>query len=426
VTIYVDSAAGGANDGTSWTDAYTSFASADGAAAAGEKILVDDGHVESIASATTYNFTNGTDADPVIVVSVDNADDSYSTGANIANATAGGRHVTIQGVVQMFGITMSSTSSANDFFSNSLNAVYEDCSFTFGDKLQVTLSDEQNVFRNCTISVGRCDFIGQKSVAKFIGCTITTSNASIAFFLAQDGIELDVIGCDLSGLTASKLIDGHEGLTGGRHSFRRCELQGALTIDPYTTPEGNSILVESCTSGAITVPELGITQRELYGGRVKSSTSQYRTDGATDGESVHSWEMTTDASLAQEVYVAIESPSIARWVDGGSSITVTVFVASGGTLNDDDFWIEMLSPNETASPNQTSQANFYSSRVANPQATPAALTTDASSNWDGSGVGTKQEISRTFTPTEAGPVSIRCYLAKPLTTVYVDPRIEVT
>ena len=41
--FYVDSAATGANNGTSWTDAWTSITSAPGGIAAGDRVFVDDG-----------------------------------------------------------------------------------------------------------------------------------------------------------------------------------------------------------------------------------------------------------------------------------------------------------------------------------------------------------------------------------------------
>ena len=52
--IYVDSGASGANDGTSWADAFASLASADGAgSSAGDDVYVANTHSESFSADFT-------------------------------------------------------------------------------------------------------------------------------------------------------------------------------------------------------------------------------------------------------------------------------------------------------------------------------------------------------------------------------------
>ena len=82
----------------------------------------------------------------------------------------------------------------------------------------------------------------------------------------------------------------------------------------------------------------------------------------------------------------------------------------------------MSSPSEEVSP--TSRNKFRTTKP-EPLATPTALTSDTSS-WTGTGVGTKQKVEVAISPTIAGTVTVRCYLAKPSTTVYVDPKISTT
>jgi hypothetical protein len=135
----------------------------------------------------------------------------------------------------------------------------------------------------------------------------------------------------------------------------------------------------------------------------------------------HSWAAVTNSS-ALEIYSPLEFPPIAAFVSPDASI-------SGATA----------------------KGLRQSTRCA-PRATPAALTTDGTSTWNGSGVGTKQKVSVTLSNAQTltvyvasgvtlnnddfwievsepdqvgGPVVVRCYLSVPSTTVYVDPLLEV-
>jgi len=123
-----------------------------------------------------------------------------------------------------------------------------------------------------------------------------------------------------------------------------------------------------------------------------------------------------------EIFNPLDCPSIVRWIAPNGSI-------SGATA----------------------KGIFTTTRCAI-GATPTALTTDGTSTWNGSGVGTKQKIDHTLSNGQTltvyvasggtlnnddfwievsepdqvgGPVTVRCFLAKPSTTVYVDPRLEV-
>jgi hypothetical protein len=155
-------------------------------------------------------------------------------------------------------------------------------------------------------------------------------------------------------------------------------------------------------------------------GTIATSTARYRSSGAHDGSqaNAYSWEMTSDAD-ASDFIAPLISPPITRWVQAGSQV-LKIYVASGVTLQNDELWIEVLSPSTAG----IAAANYQSSR-ADPLATPADLTTDSSSTWTGAGVGTKQYATVTIVPTIPGPVVVRVHLAKPSTTVYVDPVIEV-
>jgi hypothetical protein len=202
-------------------------------------------------------------------------------------------------------------------------------------------------------------------------------------------------------------------------------------LSPFAAISGSIIhpltrvLLEGCTDGTISDPELGLTELSTYYGTVKSTLAKYRSGGADDGENVnsYSWEMATNTN-ALEQFGALESLPITRWVDPDTS-------PSGATT----------------------QGTFTSTRMVL-RGTPAALTTDSSSTWNGTGVGTKQKITHTLNNQDGatltvyvasgatlnnddfwievqepdqvgGPITVKCFLANPSTTVYVDPKLEI-
>jgi len=66
---YVDDGAGGANDGTSWTDAWTSYASADSVVGPGEIVYVASSHDEDIGTVTLDHTSSTSAANPARIIS---------------------------------------------------------------------------------------------------------------------------------------------------------------------------------------------------------------------------------------------------------------------------------------------------------------------------------------------------------------------
>jgi len=436
VTVrYVDSNAVGLNDGTSWTDAWTALASADAAAStAGDEIRIAYNHAD--ATGGTVTFSGGTLFNPIKLISTDPADDTYRTGALFANNVG---IITIYGDVNVWGMAIQGTAAGGapeiNLADSNKRQYYCDCSFLWDDRSSFNLGNGTVVeFVNCTFDRNHANgeamrMAGRGASMLFRNCVfLKTLGQDVCFTaLGEYMVKLTLIDCDLS---AFSTIMGSISW-GGDFIFRRCKVKSGYTListKPTTYPHWRAIM-EGCTDGTITIPELGLTEIQNQYGTIKSSLSRYRTGGADDGEqaNAHSWEMVSSAN-ALELQQWIKTPPMVRWVDGGASITATVFIAGGATLQDDDFWIELSGPDDAGS--ATSRGFFERSNDTaldvpmTPRDTPANLTTDGSSTWNGTGVGTKQKLSITYTPTIAGPVTVRALLAKPSTTVYVDPRID--
>lgn len=426
-TGYV-AARGDDTDGSTWAKAYQSIADADLlGAAAGTEIWLADDHKQSLPNGVTWDYAKGTWANPVKIISVDRSDDSYSIAASaqLGDGTAG-TDFQVSGNVNWYGVYIDAPANV------SINAA---------------TGPEREILEDCTVKfTDFCHLGGQYAATELRNCTIDAQTSSVYLGIGTRGATVTCRGCTISASTSG--FELTVGTTGGLYFFEDCDISTinylATSAGQHTTVILNRCVLKSgwkivpsgaigvaqrvklwnCGVGAITVPPIGIYQDHQYTGIVSGSDSRYRTGGASDGETPYSWSMVTNAN-ALEQFVPLESHPITRWVAGGSEITITVYVASGVTLQDDEFWIELHGPDNTANPSQTCLGYYASSRCAI-RGTPANLTTDSGSTWNGSGVTTKQQVSLTYTPTEAGPISVVCFLAKPSTTVYVDPKIEVT
>lgn len=434
-TYCVDSNASGANDGgengsswPDWADAWESFDSAAGSVSAGDLLLVASDHSEPSRGASTNVDFAGSAFSLIRIISTDKthgaAAGSYLRGALIANETSN-YDFGLSGHVHVSGCDVTLNSGTGTDILLGQNAVdtqrYDDCNFTTTGVIKPGIT-------NCDVRLTNCDLdcyylfpTGNESVFEMIGCKLTTSTASYGIRAIYSEVSQRFSCCDFSDVTATKLIDGHEAIERCVRHFLDCELSGALTVDD-TTGRSSIMKFERCTNGPVSAPGLGITKWMSAYGNVDSDSGRFRTGGASDGETPHSFAM-VGSSRTDGIYGALESPPITRWVDAGSQ-TLTIFVAGGASLDDNEFWIEVCSPNETANPNQTSLGRFQTKRPT-PQATGIALSTDAVSSWSGTGVGTLQKISVSINPTEPGPVVIKCFLGA-ATTVYVDPKIEIT
>lgn len=424
-THYVDSNASGADNGTSWTDAWELGVSAVGVAA-GDTVLCEYRHSEGTVG--TLGFTNATAASPVILISVDKDDsNAYRTGASFASL--GGGDVIITGWVRFYGLTLDSDDDML-LATTSNYCLFEDCTIQCDDLFRINGADSVVEFVNCTINIA--DNLSTGAVQTntdcnviFRGCTITHPNTAV---LVSESVSCNFLfeDCDLS----TDTDDITDGLTLNRSTItlRRCSLTTTLdTLGAGSATSGTSwILVENCSNSTnLTVAELGLTEYVDIYGTVKSTLAKYRTGGADDDENAnaHAWDMDGSAN-ALELYGVLKSPPIIQWVEAGSQVTVTLFVASAQTLQDDEFWIELSGPDNTANPNTTTKGYTATTRAAI-QATPANVTTDGASSWTGASVGTKQKCSITFTPAEAGAIIVRACLAKDLV-VTVDPLLVVT
>jgi hypothetical protein len=336
----------------------------------------------------------------------------------------------------MFGIEIQTGSTFNCNATSNGEQQFEDCRFYAGGSAAFAWSGlvvQSDTFGSGIVKFKNCEFDFSNMYVPHAGshakitvsgnecictnCTFVSQNGSPVF--ATTGSygragRAKAISCDVSSAGSATAGSTNE----GKVVLQSCETSSSfVSVASSITVKSATVDVFDSDDGTIT-SQAGLTFRETFYGQLSQVASEYRTSGANDGTSDFSWKMASNAN-AQELFSFLDSPPITKYVSSGSQ-TITVHIAGGASLNDDDFWIEVESPSELASP--TAQGKFRTTK-SDPLATPTALTSDTSS-WTGTGVGTAQKVEVAISPTIAGTVTVRCYLAKPSTTVYVDPKIS--
>jgi hypothetical protein len=432
-THFVYSGAAGANNGTSWADAWTSLASASGAAA-GDTVKVHKTHSQT-GLAANINWSSGTQANPVRIICVDkDAADALSTGALVRFGTS---NTGPQGAIYSNGITWSgSAAGAAPLFQPATNdrQIHENCTMTLTGGGTIANGGNHGTsvkWINCNVDLSAGTAVGVsvnfgvfEGKFEWLGGTYTCRATQTSLFNGAATEPTFICrGVTFSG-TVTNIFTTTSSTTFSRAQFIGCV---APSFTNYVSTALGVILgrieFENFVAGTLSAPALSPHRIEDSRGTIAATTGKYRTGGANDGEQAneYSWEMISNTG-AGDFISWLESPLMVAWIADGAGQTLTVYVASGGTLQDDEVWIEVFSPSEAGTP--TALAKLQSTRAL-ALATPADLTTDGSSTWTGAGTTTKQKITVNLAPTISGPVTVRLFLAKASTTMYVDPKLEI-
>ena len=255
---YVYSGAGGAANGTSWANAYTTFALAiAGSVAAGDTVYVAHDHAESTAGSITHTWP-GTAASPVRVICVNRAGSVPPVSADLATTatvtTTGNAGITISGTsahVYFYGITFNAGTGA--VAAQNLVSVqygyFKKCAFKKNGTTATAgavivglqnggsriIFDETTVqFGNTSDSIAvRSEFHWRNTTSAITGATLPTT--LFANSSAGAGIRL-IEGVDLSALGSGKtLVAAHA--VPARFIFKDCQFGSSVTVSAtHTTP----------------------------------------------------------------------------------------------------------------------------------------------------------------------------------------------
>jgi hypothetical protein len=390
--------------------------------AAGDQVRFHNAMVDSQASAITYNATGaGTALKKTAFICVDDAG-ALSTGGAIT--TTGANAVTIGAYFYIYGLTVNAGTGANAVgmtLGSSSGNVFENCTF---NKVATSAANiaigggtgGDNEFRNCTFTFGNTG--DQMSFGlgrgRFFGGSVAASGTvPTTLFTNGSGGTYRLRGVDLSAITGTLASLGSTPMD---VYLENCRLGSGVTKAPSGTnsPINLRLHLDNCDSGATNYTDYLNTAAGL----VQTETSIVRTGGASNGTTAQSWLLTSGANAS--FYQPLVTDEIAQWQDTtGSSKTATVEFTTDTPLTNADCWLEIEYP---------ASASYPSGQVVTTRAallaSPASLTT-SSATWGGTAKTFKYKLSASFTPQAKGPIKARIYLAKPSTTIYVDPLITV-
>lgn len=438
--LYVRSTDGSNSDnGSTWALAKATIAGASAIDAAGDVVYVSDNHAESGASAS-HAFA-GTNANPVRVIVGDDAAEPPTAVATSATLTVSGTTFSWQGAVYTYGLSFIASSGSSFGWSfndtTGFNQTFQSCNFQLdgsgtGSSLSFGAAGigaaNETTLLNCGVRLGAT---GQRfAIARATtirgGAWLSGGTSPTGIFSLASGFRpslLTVESFDFSALSSSVNLVQLVNEGGARAIFRNCKLpaswSGSLVASGQVSV-GTRVEMHNCDA-TDTNYRLWV---ESYEGSIRSETTIVRTGGASDGTTGLSWRMVSSANVAYP-NDALTSPEIVRWNDTtGSSITVTVEVVTDNvTLTDAECWLEVQYLGTSGFPLGVIARDVKTDVLAS-----AANQASSSVTWTTTGLTTptKQALSVSFTPQEAGFIQATVKLAKASTTVYVCPKLDVT
>ena len=437
--FFVDSNATGSDDGSSFADAFPDITGAVTVTRAGDTVWVASDHDQDVDSSTGHielgsYLGRGTFGSPITIASANSTTGVYETGATFRGISNYNIKTGNNAVLSLWGLVLRADATGADLFisyGNECVTYYFDCSFHVHDRFWQNYStDSRTFFSNCELSLsaaqGELFMNGQRASVDWRGGAISAGTSS---FLLNDayGAQTSYRAVDISGHTQG--VNPHSAHKGQQHLFSGCAVGANFNLTQYYWNDGSDapdqiMLAEYCDTGTISSPIEGLTEKLDFGGRTTMDAARYRNTGARSAVSAdryaHALKSRNNYGTPNDGHRSVDL--VARCT-GGAEVTATVFLASGGLIYDDELWVDLFGPSEDT----TAQQYYGSTRLANPTATRAALTTDSVSTWTGSGVGTVQKISHSWTPLEDGMVRVELTWAKGGGNyVYVDPKLEIS
>lgn len=438
---FVRSGAAGAGTGADWANAYTTLAAGFAGSAAGGTLWVADDHAETQASAMTLT-SPGTINNWCLVYCVDHT--VASPGAADLKLTAtvtttGANNITQNGHAYFYGITFScgtGSSAAILAAAQTGDVIFDNCAL----KIAVTDSTTNTSIkfaangiwtadlRNTTLNFGAagqslesCGPLKWKNTtaAALAGTTPTNLFQESTGFSSGLFGPLELEGLDLSAMGSGKTIVTFFQKGNGRATLKDCKLGASVTVAAVSNmTRGQRVSAIRCDSGATNY------RNELYlaQGTETTETSITRVGGASDGLTAQARKLATTANVTW--LYPFEAIPITVYVDvAGVAYTATLegtwHVAS--LPKNDEIWVDAEYLGASGNP----QGSFATGTKANNLATGTNLTA-STETWNGGGSGagwSPFQLSVTFTPQQAGWVTLYVKAAKASSTFYVDPRL---
>lgn len=422
------------------TIAYLTLQAALATVDAGGIVYIASEHNQTQATDLTLASANGTSSQPVKIISVDKDNsDAYLPMIDDASPgyieVTGGTDINFHGWDIYQGVTGKMGDNWQSQAQNDINVICEDCTWEIENRIIIGTGDASVnvIWKNCDlIFTAGGEFNTDGGSFSWFGGSVTFNGGSVTTNLFQlptaRPTKLLIVGVDFQDLDSGDYIVGTVGSnTMCDVLISGCKVPSALggLITGSITGENNRVRFRSVSNSDIIYQ----FQEEYFNGQIVQDTGIYL-DATYDGTNGYSAKMVSNAN-AEEYHRPLKFELCELWVSAtGKVLTVeliTTDASAAVALNNDDFWIEVEYPDSTTK----ALSNILSTRMANPQATPAALASSSkgAGDWTGELTSTnyyKVDLDFTGVADEAvGVYKITAFLARPSTTVYIDPKIAV-
>ncbi len=415
--------------------AATTFLVAVDFAAAGDEIRVGHDHSETVGGNVTYTFP-GTPSNPNVIKSVNTSTEAYQKASATQIDTGSTNDMNWTGSAQLYGMSFKAGDDSNWLASGPGFLYLEDCVYEGGSlnsviRIGATAGRTSARFKNTDInfsaSGGGRGFEITASLFEWHGGTLLVTGAVFPTTLFNGGTRNAIV--NISGVDMSQLESAIVDISDTKAQLvqlHNCLLHASVALTTGTIIERSSrVLMSGCDD--TTGNDLFRLEYEDFWGSTFDDAATFRTTGGAkdpDGNTI-SWQMVS-ASRAVEFTDPTKSPPIVKWVKttGSKTFTVNCLWDSAVDIQDDEVWLEI----EYLSASADTDSDLASDRMADIQATPADQTTNAVA-WTISPSMTNAnefEVAVTVTVNRVGPVIARVCLAKPSTTIFADPKLEIT
>ena len=412
------------------TIAYVLLETALAAVDAGGTVYVASEHSETVASDTYVGSTNGTNALPVKVISVDK-DNSDTYLAMVDDAAPGkieysdNSDCTFTGADIFIGLTFTVTDDMN-FQTSGKDMMFYNCRFTVDDVIAFKSS-----IGNCVVYWENCDveqitdgYFNFASISMFFhwkGGSYYWNGGSSGWFMnpsASKPCTILIEDVDFQDLDAGDVFLNATYMTNADVTFKRCKIPagiGTLVNLPIVN-SGFKVRLHSVSSSDI-IYQL---QENYYTGQINEDTATYY-QATYDGTNEYSIKMVSSANAIEWIR-PLRFKLAEIWCAANPTLTVELNT-DNVVLQNDEFWIEIEYPDSTTG---ALGGLDQTSRPATIVTAPANLTTSAVAWTEAFGTEKPQKIEETISGGQAGIHTVWACLGKASATVYVCPKITVS
>lgn len=425
-----------ADSGATWAlakaDLNTATTGALAVAPAGSTIYLSSSHSQSYTSGLLSLNAVGSSGAPVSILSVDDTSEppiNLLSGAQVYcnNAT------TLSGRAIYSGVTFKCDNSINIGDVNPGGLTFDNCEFylsntsstcflNIGPSISTANDDWLTQWNNVIFNSDyRHEIVLRHGRFRWNGGQVQGLLSAYMLYVlsVMTGSTIDAIitGVDFSAMGTSSIVKGSTAASGSI-IFRGCKIPSSgnsLVFGDIPGPGGLEIIFDNCDSGDTTYR----SERYVFGGVTYTDTGVYRIGGASVNNTPQSIRMVA-STLPSFIYPLNSVPLMVANDVEGANVTVAVEVAQDNgalALTESEIWLEVEYLNTDGFP-------ILSKITDNNSTLLTKSTTEQSASiatWNGLTNPTRQKLAVTIAPQGKGYLQCRVCLAKPSTTVYVDP-----